>query len=330
MSYQLNRFTKWARKHLPLEKSADNASLHANMPSSEMWESIAQGSEAAKIERAYRKQRNRRLLITGGIVFPFLIIIGYGIIRWVALPGRSSRLYVISQLSDRPLKIYDNVANLDPMDISLPDGSQVRLAAGSRFMYSADFGNRKRETYLTGQASFNVKTDKNKPFIIHAGSITFRMLGTLFNVTANVESQRCEITLVSGTIEMSNGHRNKLLRTGEKALIERDLITVRQPADPKKYLLWSGERSDLEAEDADLDMLIRRMACWYKVKVINPDHVRGIVINGNFKKKDPLDKNLALLRSTERWYVRLELRNDTIFLLNPSHELKGVGHPVSH
>jgi FecR protein len=44
-------------------------------------------------------------------------------------------------------------------DLTLPDSSKVRLAPASTLAYATDFS-KKRETYLDGRASFDVKADK--------------------------------------------------------------------------------------------------------------------------------------------------------------------------
>ncbi|HUP13050.1 MAG TPA: FecR family protein, partial [Niastella sp.] len=69
----------------------------------------------------------------------------------------------------------------------LPDGSTVWLNAGSRIVY-ASFSGPVREITLEGEAYFdvvhveNAATHQRKPFVVHAGSIDIKVLGTAFNV----------------------------------------------------------------------------------------------------------------------------------------------------
>src|SRR5688500_19055618 len=69
----------------------------------------------------------------------------------------------------------------------LPDGSTVWLNAGSRIVY-ANFNGPVREITLEGEAYFDVvsvtsaTSHQKKPFIVHAGTIDIKVLGTAFNV----------------------------------------------------------------------------------------------------------------------------------------------------
>ena len=86
--------------------------------------------------------------------------------------------------------------------VSLPDGSVVWLNAGSKLVYNKDFGTRKREVTLTGEAYFDVKKNADKPFIIHAGKIDIKVLGTLFNVKSYPGEKLTEASLIRGSIEV--------------------------------------------------------------------------------------------------------------------------------
>ncbi|MEP6929893.1 MAG: FecR family protein, partial [Flavobacterium sp.] len=51
--------------------------------------------------------------------------------------------------------------------ITLSDGTQIWLNAGSLLKYPTEFESDTREVYLTGEAFFDVAKDKKHPFIIH-------------------------------------------------------------------------------------------------------------------------------------------------------------------
>jgi ferric-dicitrate binding protein FerR (iron transport regulator) len=70
------------------------------------------------------------------------------------------------------------------MKFDLPDGSTVLLAANSTLRYQQAFAAHQREFYLDGQAFFDVRTDKNRPFKVHSGPLYTTVLGTSFQITA--------------------------------------------------------------------------------------------------------------------------------------------------
>lgn len=84
--------------------------------------------------------------------------------------------------------------------ISLPDGSQVWLNADSKLTYTEDFGEKKRELSLTGEAFFDVVKNPDKPFIIHVDKASVRVLGTSFNVKSYSSDASIETSVVSGKV----------------------------------------------------------------------------------------------------------------------------------
>lgn len=212
--------------------------------------------------------------------------------------------------------ISDSCGRGEYQDLTLPDGSSVRIARGSRIAYATDFG-KKRETYLRGRASFDIKSDKNRPFIIHAGSTTLEMMGTRLDVTSDKNDRERTITLASGKIKVTNGNCQLVLEPGEQAFVDSTTIRIQKIGHPESSLVCSGKELTIEFDSAELDEVIQQLARAYYLKIVNADHIRGIPVTGNFLLKDPLDKNLALIQCLEKWYVRLEIRHDTILLTKP-------------
>lgn len=84
--------------------------------------------------------------------------------------------------SDRPMETSAfRTERATHRDISLPDGSHIRLGAKSQL-----FVNFTPETrYLVlegGEAFFDVAKDSARPFLVQAGAVTIRAVGTEFNV----------------------------------------------------------------------------------------------------------------------------------------------------
>lgn len=69
-------------------------------------------------------------------------------------------------------------------EVTLPDGSTVKMNAYSAITYSTDFGKANRNVTLIGEADFDVTSNKDLPFIIDAGVSRIEVLGTKFNLSA--------------------------------------------------------------------------------------------------------------------------------------------------
>lgn len=85
----------------------------------------------------------------------------------------------------------------------LPDGTKVKLNAGSRLQYENDFLTGKREVSLSGEAFFEVVHDSRHPFIIHCKDINIEDLGTAFNVKAYPEDNFIETSVLRGKVEIN-------------------------------------------------------------------------------------------------------------------------------
>jgi transmembrane sensor len=86
-------------------------------------------------------------------------------------------------------------------EIRLADGSIVLLNKNSHLDYPAAFKGKTREVYLTGEAYFDIKHDPLHPFLVHAGQITTRVLGTAFNIKTN--GSMVQVTVTRGKVRVS-------------------------------------------------------------------------------------------------------------------------------
>jgi transmembrane sensor len=94
-------------------------------------------------------------------------------------------------------------------EVYLPDGSQVRLNAGSSIRYSTDFNEGNRDLLLTGEAYFKVAKNTDLPLIVKAGMIYVKATGTEFNVKAYDDEETIETTLVEGKVEITRTEERK-------------------------------------------------------------------------------------------------------------------------
>ena len=91
---------------------------------------------------------------------------------------------------------------------TLPDGTVVRLNAGSTLTYMTDYGKKERPVILTGEAFFQVHTDPDKPFVVRARNLSIVATGTAFNVKAYPEEHFITTTLESGAVSVQGVSRH--------------------------------------------------------------------------------------------------------------------------
>ena len=85
----------------------------------------------------------------------------------------------------------------------LSDGTRVWLNADSELEYPVEFVKKERIVKLSGEAYFEVAPNPEQPFIVEAGGIQTRVLGTSFNIQAYRNEKSVYTTLLTGSIRVA-------------------------------------------------------------------------------------------------------------------------------
>lgn len=89
-------------------------------------------------------------------------------------------------------------------ELVLPDSSRVWVNTGSTLLYPSDFKQLdSRTVYLTGEASFQVSKNKEKPFIVKTSGLDVQALGTVFTVKSYAGEDYTMATLEEGSVKVS-------------------------------------------------------------------------------------------------------------------------------
>lgn len=106
------------------------------------------------------------------------------------------------QISRAEISLKEKVnATKTQQTILLKDGTAVKLKPGSKLSYS-DFSADKRVVYLDGEGFFEVAKDSSKPFLVYAGHIIVRVIGTSFKVVSNTGKAKSSVSVTSGKVKV--------------------------------------------------------------------------------------------------------------------------------
>ncbi len=92
--------------------------------------------------------------------------------------------------------------------VVLPDGTRVWLNSGSKLLYDKEYNENQRMVTLVGEAYFDVITNPSKPFVVRAGKLAIKAMGTSFNVKAYPEDYSVVTTLVKGKVIIEGKDNN--------------------------------------------------------------------------------------------------------------------------
>lgn len=156
--------------------------------------------------------------------------------------------------------------------VELPDGSIVWLNCNTRLHYEKNnFGKQHREITLTGEAFFDIAKSNGIPFIIHAGKVNIRVLGTAFNVKAYEGDSAVFTTLVRGKIAVTFQEKTVVLHPEEKLTVPvTSTATVLQQKHLEKdssgqlpEISWLNNK--LVFDNNTFGELAEKMSRWYGV-----------------------------------------------------------------
>lgn len=156
--------------------------------------------------------------------------------------------------------------------LELSDGTKVWLNHGSKMIYPQRFTGKTRIVRLFGEGYFKVAHNRSIPFIVEAGGMAVKAIGTNFNVKAYGDDTSFETSLESGKViilketptnkeltvcEMEPGQHFIFNNTNNKySLKTEDLI---------KYVSW--KEGKLVFIDDTMDKVAERLSRRYNVDI---------------------------------------------------------------
>lgn len=266
-----------------------------------------------------RKGGNFRKILQIAAMVIILISLG-SIVSWLVF-------------SSRDIQITNNSCQVlapqgSKSQITLPDGSTVWINAGSRLSYTSDYNQKERIVNLEGEGYFNVRSNREKPFIVQTSHLKVKAYGTVFNVKAYPEEKTIVTTLIEGSVEVEaqnnenethsytlKPHQNIIyhIDTGisetpdgketnsvnnavSKAVFNKEQVQLVNDIKPELYTSWKDENWVLEGVTLyELAPLLDRRFNT-KIEILN-DSLNKYKFTGTIRN-ETLEQVLVILRLT--------------------------------
>jgi len=232
----------------------------------------------------------------------------------------------------------------------LPDGSTVWLNAGSRIRYEPGFSGPLREVTLQGEAFFDVVKQPGRPFIVHAGDLHIKVLGTAFNVKSYDDDTTVETTLIRGLVQITGSggtgqepiylhpHQKIVLpRNNSKAPVIADApahkaiaalpphvipIDSSMKEDERVETSWVFNR--LEFRGDTFTDLARKLERWYNINIHFEDEAaQALTFNGSLENETVEQAFLALEAAVP---FRFTIKNNEVYISSIGKPVPGVAH----
>ena len=183
----------------------------------------------------------------------------------------------------------------EPVNKTLPDGSEITLNKNSTVVYAGKFSGDARKVTLKGEAFFNVTPNKSKPFVIDVNDITVTVVGTSFNIKEKGDST--EVIVASGTVKVEKDDRSVLLNPNEKVTIAAK-DSVLQPVKTKDKLYNYYSTHEFVCDGTPLWKLVEVLNEAYDAQIVitNPD-IRNLPLTTTFHN-ETLENTITIISET--------------------------------
>ena len=195
--------------------------------------------------------------------------------------------------------------------LTLSDGTKVWLNAASSLTFPPAFSGNERKVMLTGEAYFEVAKNPAQPFkVLMTDSTDVVVTGTHFNINAYQNEKKQQVTLLEGSVTVSNAINATKLEPGTQALIQNRQITKDKVLDAEEITGW--KEGLFVFHDASLESIMMQLERWYDAKIIYKTNSKQL-FNATILRKEPLAKVLKLLELNG--YVHFKTEKNTIYVL---------------
>lgn len=151
-------------------------------------------------------------------------------------------------------------------ELVLSDGTRVWLNAESRLLYPKKFAKDERRVRLDGEAYFEVKHKKKKPFIVETSQLIATDLGTAFNVKA-YSGKPTQLVLVEGKVAVNKKGDTQqiMMNPDEMVTLSNDQLT-KTAVDAYPMIQWKNGLFYFH-KTALIDVM-KELGKWYGINIV--------------------------------------------------------------
>jgi hypothetical protein len=215
------------------------------------------------------------------------------------------RITYIGATDEVQYNTFINPRNSKIGDITLIDGTRVWLNSGSSITYPTAFVGGKRTVTLKGEGYFDVAHDEKKPFIVNARGTDIQVYGTEFNLNAYDDNSELKVTLVKGSVGVTNNQQKQMIVPGEQAVV-KDNIRVAKDVDIDEVTAWKSGSFSFSGQS--IDEIMKQFARWYDVEIVMQGDIKQDFTIINASKDVPISKLLKGLETTGGVHFEIQER----------------------
>ena len=230
-----------------------------------------------------------------------MFVCGLFISQWVK--GGSEEVAMLQEIT---------VPGGQRVDLVLTDGTEVWLNSLTSLKYDPTFEGDTRTVYLDGEAYFEVKKDKHKPFIVKTRKGDVKVLGTKFNVEAYSSRHEFVTSLMEGSVLLEAGMERVLLNPRQKAIYNKESFEVSAIQNMDDYSWRNGL---ITFTDASFGEIMQKLEKYYGYKIlVDNTGLNAYRCTGKFRLSDGINYALDVLRKSVDFSYEKDITDSLIVI----------------
>jgi transmembrane sensor len=219
------------------------------------------------------------------------------------------------RLQDNPLEYQTDIG--EQRVVNLADGSQLFLNTNTRLEVRLS-DNRRHINLVRGEAFFDVAQNPQRPFIVDAGAVEVRVLGTAFNI--HLHDEQSDITVTRGVVRVtergkpgSRAPATELLYANQSVIANRSGLARRGEQNITSTVAWRDGK--IVAESMTLAALVDEIARYHELKILIAEpELAHRTVSGVFQ----LDNPDTILRALEHSFEihSMVLEDSSVLLIS--------------
>ena len=215
----------------------------------------------------YKRREYFIKILTRVAAILMIPVLGFGLCMSYKYQSERNGQASVNQIYNEVFSSVDAITK-----VTLPDGSNIWLNHSSSLKYPAVFRDNTRNVELKGEGYFEVVSNSKRPFIVTAGEIQIKALGTVFNIMAYPEDEKIETSLISNCVELQrtepNGKAIPILKMKptDLAIFQKsdNKISLRTIRDDR-YFSWKDGK--LVFNNEPIGEVVKKLSRWFNVDI---------------------------------------------------------------
>ena len=231
---------------------------------------------------------------------------------WLVFQQMNEEKGIDEPLTLTPIIIEKNIPLGRKSTIKLSDGSVIKMNSGSSIKFPEKFVGDTREIEIVGEAFLEVAKDENRPFIVKAGNLKTKVLGTAFNIKSMPKEHEVRIALVEGKVQVSdtNTKREMFLAPGEM-ITAKNTDFKKSKFDYETEIAWKDGL--LVFKNAPPEVIFYKLEKWYGLKIITNKKISRQGYTSTFSNES-LEEVLNIISESKNFEFKINKEEEKVII----------------